>query len=107
MLPEVAYEREAPVQFTLNQDNGKAVNADAIGAQVRTRLSEEILTRQVEGATGEGNQSDQVLHFGLGAHASAVTMTIQWPDGTTQKLTAEADQSIVVKYVSEAPRPDK
>jgi len=74
------------------------VNCAAVGAQVRIPLGEQVLTRQVEGATGEGNQNDLTLHFGLGKHADTVTLLIRWPDGTTQTITTKPDRYIIVQY---------
>jgi len=74
------------------------VNCTAIGTQVRIRLGEQVLTRQVEGATGEGNQNDLTLHFGLGKHTGTVTALIRWPDGTTQTTTTKPDRCIIVQY---------
>jgi len=78
--------------------DGRRVNRDAVGAQVRVRLGRRTLTRQVEGATGECNQNDPTLHFGLGTHARPVTVIVHWPDGTTRKLTAQPDQSIIIRH---------
>ena len=78
--------------------DGKSVSTDAIGAQVRIRLGEKTLTRQVENATGEGNQNDSIVHFGLGSHDRAVTLELHWPDGTPQTVTTECDRTITVKY---------
>ena len=67
--------------------DGSTVNRSAIGAQVRIRLGDKVLTRQVEAGTGEGNQNDLVLHFGLGAHATPVALEILWPKGAAQTIT--------------------
>jgi hypothetical protein len=71
------------------------VNRSAIGAQVRVRMDGLVLTRQVEAGTGEGNQNDLVLHFGLGDRAAPVNVEVRWPDGTVQTLDAVApDQTL-------------
>ena len=57
--------------------DGSTVNAAAIGAEVRIDLGGgTILTRQIEGGTGEGNQNDLVLHFGLGSETGPVDLDI-------------------------------
>ncbi len=66
------------------QGDGAAVNRSAIGAQVRIKLKDKTLTRQVEAGTGEGNQNDLTLHFGLGDWKGRVDLEVFWPDGTTQ-----------------------
>jgi len=73
------------------------INRSAIGAQVRIRLNGETLTRQVEGATGEGNQNELTLHFGLGAHDRPVKIDILWPDGTTRSLSSPVDRPLLVE----------
>lgn len=64
--------------------NGKNVNRSAIGAIVKLSLPDRILTRHVEAGTGQGNQNDLALHFGLGHHSSPVKLTILWPGGASQ-----------------------
>ena len=66
--------------------DGKTVNRSAIGAQARVKLANKILTRQVEAGTGEGNQNDLTLHFGLGDHRGPVDVQIQWPGGKRQTV---------------------
>ena len=69
------------------EGDGVTVNRAAIGAQVRIDLGGgTILTRQVEGGTGEANQNDLTLHFGLGSRTAPVDLDIFWPDGTTQTV---------------------
>lgn len=75
------------------QGAGK-VNRAALGAQVRVHAGDQILTRQVEGATGQGNQNDLTLHFGLGAQARPVKLEIRWPDGTRQEIQTAPDRTV-------------
>ncbi len=60
----------------------------AIGAVARVRVGERALTRQVESSTGEGNQNEMVLHFGLGDYDGFVSVEVTWPGGvrTTHNL---------------------
>jgi len=78
------------------EGSGK-MNRAAIGTQVRLRLGDQTLTRQVEGATGQGNQNDLTLHFGLGTHNDPVKLEIRWTDGTRQELETQVDRTITVK----------
>lgn len=78
-------------------EGGGKVNRAAIGAQVRLRLDTHTLSRQVEGATGQGNQNDLALHFGLGAHKAPVRLEIRWPDGTREEVQTPVDRIITVK----------
>ena len=66
--------------------DGKRVNRSAIGAQVRVKLKDKTLSRQVEAGTGEGNQNDLTLHFGLGAHKGDVDLEVVWPGGAKQTV---------------------
>jgi hypothetical protein len=79
------------------EGDGKT-NRAAIGAQVRLQLGQQTLTRQVEGATGQGNQNDLTLHFGLGAHKDSVQLEIRWPNGTRQQLDTPVDRTVTEKW---------
>ena len=68
--------------------DGKTVNHDAIGAQVRVKLSEKTLTRQVEAGTGQGNQNELKLHFGLGDHKTGVQIEVLWPNKRKQTVAS-------------------
>ncbi|MBS0265259.1 MAG: CRTAC1 family protein [Planctomycetes bacterium] len=86
------------LQVSLRGD-GKSVNRAAIGAQVRVRIGDRVLSRQVEAGTGEGNQNDLTLHFGLGAHAGPVQLEIVWPGGQRQTVSQVAlQQTVIVKF---------
>jgi len=74
------------------------INREAIGAQARITIGEQVMTRQVEGAVGEGNYNDPTLHFGLGEHSEPVTVQVTWPDGATQQVEAEVDQTVTIDY---------
>ena len=68
------------------QGDGNKVNRAAVGAQVRITVGDKIHTRQVESGTGEGNQNDLTLHFGLGEHQGPVDLEITWPDQHRQAV---------------------
>lgn len=79
--------------------DGRMVNQSAIGAQVRIKLKDKTLTRQVEAGTGEGNQNDLTLHFGLGQHTNPVDLEIFWTNGTVQTLRrVETNRLISVRF---------
>ena len=79
--------------------NGRA-NKSAIGAQVRIQLDKQVLTRQVEGATGQGNQNDLTMHFGLGSRTGPVKLEVRWPDGSRQQVETPVDRIIEVSHVT-------
>ena len=62
---------------------------------MRLKLKGKTLTRQVEAGTGEGNQNDLVLHFGLGHLTGPVDAEILWPDGKVQKMPKVAVNRLV------------
>lgn len=79
--------------------DGSAVNWNAIGAQVRVKLGDATLTRQVEAGTGEGNQNSLVMHFGLGTQTAPVSLEIFWPNGKVQRLDdVPVDQLVALRY---------
>lgn len=81
------------------EGDGTAVNRSAIGAQARIRIGDRVLTRQVEAGTGEGNQNDLVLHFGLGQHDMPLEAEVVWPGGRKQLIPAtEANRQLTVRY---------
>ena len=81
--------------------DGTTVNRSAIGTQVRVKLGDRTLARQVEAGTGEGNQNDLGLHFGLGSHSLPVSIDIVWPDGTKQSVNDVAVDSLLTQtYVA-------
>jgi len=67
--------------------NGTTSDCSAIGTQVRLKLAEHTLARQDEAGTGQGNQNDLALHFGLGTHQGTVDVEVTWPDGKVEPVT--------------------
>ena len=77
--------------------NGVATSRMAVGGQVKITLPGLTAVRQVEAGTGENNQNDPTLHFGLGTHAAPVDLEILWPGGATQLVQdVPVDQTITV-----------
>ncbi len=71
-------------------------DGSAIGAQARIRLGDRTLTRHVASSTGEGNQNDMRLHFGLGDHSDEVEIDITWPGGSRQTARSAVDRAITI-----------
>lgn len=79
--------------------DGKTINHSAIGAQVRVAIGDKTMTRQVETGTGEGNQSEMTLHFGLGDHKGSVDIEVFWPNQQKQSiLGAETSRLLAVEF---------
>ena len=96
------------VSFFL-QGDGRVVNHSAIGATVRLRLesspdddeesNSKVLTRSVQAGTGEGNQSDPRLHFGLGSFSGKVSIEVLWPGGYRQVVhDLEVNKAHAIQY---------
>ncbi|MBX3323512.1 MAG: CRTAC1 family protein [Phycisphaeraceae bacterium] len=86
------------------QGDGTTINKQAVGAQARIALPDgQILSRQVELGTGEGNANSPILHFGLGSFTGPVTVAILWPNGKTQSVVVPAvGRTIDVQYADES-----
>ena len=78
------------------------INRAAIGAQVRIKLGDKTLSRQVESSTGRGNMNDMTLHFGLGGHSENVELEISWPY-IKGKQTVTAKVSTMLSVVMDVP----
>ena len=78
--------------------DGNKVNMSAIGTIVRVDAGGQTLTRHVETGTGEGNQNDPTLHFGLGSVNAPVSVEITWPDGTVRALQADPNKTMRITY---------
>lgn len=87
---------EANHWLKVNLNPGPDSNAFGIGTEVRIQLGNETLLRQVEGGTGQGNQNDLGLHFGLGQYADDVKIQVRWADGKTTVCESGADQIVTV-----------
>lgn len=68
------------------QLRGGPSNRDAIGARVRVRVGDRVMTRCVKSGSSYLSASDRRLTFGLGRAARADEVEIQWPTGAVQSL---------------------
>ena len=78
--------------------DGVKINRSAIGAQVRVTVGDKTITRQVESGTGEGNQNDLTLHFGVGTATGKLPLEIRWPGGKVDKAEASVNQTVEFTY---------
>lgn len=79
--------------------DGSAINRSAIGAQVLVKAGDKTITRQVEAGTGEGNQNETMLHFGLGDHRGSVNIEVFWPNRAMQSMTdVETNRLLMVEF---------
>lgn len=78
---------------------GTELNKQAIGARVTIFTEAGQQTREVMPTRGFQSAVSTVLHFGLGATASIKSLTVLWPDGSTQQLQDIAsDQILSIPY---------
>ena len=60
------------------------------------RLGDQVLVRQVDGATGQGNQNESVLHFGLGKTKGPVAIEVRWSNGKTQARKSAVNRTVKI-----------
>jgi hypothetical protein len=80
---------------------GTRSNRDAIGAWIKVRAGNMVLSRQVMAARGYLSQSELPVTIGLGRAKRPDSVEIVWPDGRNQVL---ADFRINGLTVVEEPR---
>jgi len=74
---------------------GHASNRDGIGAVVKATAGGDSQWVTVTTSSGYLSSSDPRVHFGLGVHARADTIEIQWPSGRSQVLKLVAADQIL------------
>jgi hypothetical protein len=76
---------------------GTKSNRLGIGAKASVTKGSQTLFREHNGGGGGEyrSQGAQPLHFGLGAVASTVSLTVKWPSGTTDSFTQVPVDSLV------------
>lgn len=65
---------------------GTRSNRDAVGAVVRLKAGDLSQVRVKTIGNGFQGQSEGTLHFGLGATASAPSITVRWPSGLEERF---------------------
>lgn len=68
----------------LEADTATGVNRDAVGARVTVMTAKGLQIRERDGGNGYCGQSDQRVHFGLGADKEVKLLEVRWPDGGLQ-----------------------
>lgn len=67
---------------------GRECNRDAIGAWVKLKAGNRLFSRQVMPTRGFLSQSELPVTFGLGRETKVDELTVTWPGGKTQRVTA-------------------
>jgi hypothetical protein len=81
---------------------GTRSNRDAIGARVTLKTPERSMIREVDGGNGYAGQSQQRVHFGLGASTEITSLTVRWPSGLRQEIKAPMDRITTITEPSSA-----
>jgi len=77
---------------------GTKSNRDGIGAVVRVTSGNDKQEKMLRSGSSYLSQSELVLTFGLGTHAKADMVEIQWPSGQVEKLSnVNAGQTVTVQ----------
>ena len=75
---------------------GTVSNRDGIGARIRVRAGDLVMTKEVRSGSGYLSQNDFRVHFGLGTQTMVDEIHIRWPSGISQRMgRVSADQFIV------------
>jgi len=80
------------------QGNGTDLNRSAISTVVKVTSGKQTFTRAVEAGTGQGNQNDITLHFGLGTVNIPVSIEILGPNQDSQSFTlGEVNRLVTIR----------
>ncbi len=83
---------------------GKKCNRDAIGALIELQIGDEIKRQQVSPTRSYLCQSELPVTFGLGKSTQVDSVSIRWPDGSTQNVgDTQIDQLHVVEQTVNMP----
>ena len=85
------------INVRLIGDPGKKSPRDAIGAIVFLTADKIRQRWDVTSGGSYASQSDQVLHFGIGAATTVEKLEIKWPNGTTETVEVRGvDQNLTI-----------
>ena len=88
---------------------GEGANRFGVGARVTVHVSDAAtgvrqFVQELAPTRGFESSSDYVLTFGLGAHAAADSVTVEWPDRRVSVLRGvRADQRLTVRHAEAGP----
>ncbi|MCA9215630.1 MAG: ASPIC/UnbV domain-containing protein [Planctomycetales bacterium] len=83
---------ESPDNFVALTLRGTNSNRDAIGARVELQLKDRStsestwLIETVRAGDGYLSQASKTVHFGIGPDSTIESVSVRWPDGTTQSF---------------------
>ncbi len=88
---QVAINRSKAGNFVMLWLEGSDANRSAIGTRVTAKIGGRTIERQVMGAQSYLSISDLRVHFGLGDAETIDELTIHWPGGEPQRMSAVAN----------------
>ena len=80
---------------------GEGKNRFGVGARVTVHAAEEIFMQELAPARGFQSSVDYTLVFGLGKHATADSVRVEWPDGRVSVQRAVAANALLVARQAE------
>jgi hypothetical protein len=75
---------------------GRTSNRDGIGTRALVRAGEGTAIREVKSGMSYLSQGTLELHFGLGDQASAESVEIRWPSGSSERLQGRFSGRVLV-----------
>src|SRR5690606_12286918 len=88
---QIGFNRSKAGNFVMLWLEGSGANRSAIGTRVTAKIGGRNIERQVMGAQSYLSISDLRVHFGLGDAETIDELTIHWPGGEPQRLSAVAN----------------
>ena len=101
-MPASIYENRAKELLANNHTlsivlEGNDKNVFGLGAKVHIKAQGDEFYQELSPMRGFMSTVDRKIHFGLGSHAIADTITVEWPNGRYSLLTqVPADQTITI-----------
>ncbi len=96
-----AVEQRANRWLTLRLEGADGVNRNAVGARVHVETNRDVdMMQEIKIGASLGSGHDTALHFGFGPFRLPEAITIQWPDGTQQRITEDIplNEELLIRY---------
>ena len=110
MLPEE--QRLKPLRFRFVGGNKTAAaseewsNRNGFGAKIRLTAGDMNILREHRGGEGLGGQNSPTMLLGIGDHAAASEVRVEWPNGKTTLIGTVSAGTLVTVYENPADSPN-
>lgn len=103
--PLLLFENRLPPAHYLKVTlRGDTSNRRGIGARLTAEVNGRKIVRELFPANGYQSQGPSQIHFGLGRDTRIDKLTIRWPSGRVQELTAvDSDRHVVIDESKSGP----